>query len=168
MTASEKNSSMIEQVKFSQVAVPWCDEFEKMISGMNFQGSNAQVMADHKLKIMRHLNSFNDTSIPENGTLISLKIRRMAIAEKIMGKFGSFIDIEPPFFCVWGCNIFIGGGVYINREVSIYHNAPVHIGSNVFIGPGVCICTGTHDIDPVVRRESGGSFAYPIVIEDDC
>jgi acetyltransferase-like isoleucine patch superfamily enzyme len=30
----------------------------------------------------------------------------------------------------------------------------------------VCICTGTHDIDPIVRRE-GSSFALPIVIEDD-
>lgn len=38
----------------------------------------------------------------------------------------------------------------------------------MLIGPGVCICTGTHDVDPVVRRESGGSFAYPIAIEDDC
>lgn len=41
------------------------------------------------------------------------------------------------------------------------------IGNNVRIGPGVCIYTGTHDIDQDVRR-SGGSFALPIRIGDDC
>ncbi|CZR67738.1 related to galactoside O-acetyltransferase [Phialocephala subalpina] len=168
MAALEKSQSMIEQAKLSKVPVPWCNEFEKMISGMNFQAQNSQVMSDHKLKIMKQLNSFNDPSVPEHSSLQPLKDRRMGIASQVMGKLGTRVNIEFPFFCVWGCNIFIGNDVYINREVSIYDNAPVTIGNNVLIGPGVCICTGTHDTEPVVRRESGGSFAYPIVIEDDC
>jgi len=44
----------------------------------------------------------------------------------------------------------------------------VFIGNRVLIGPNVIICTGTHDVDPVIRQEAGGSFAYPIRIEDDC
>ncbi|PVH70231.1 maltose o-acetyltransferas-like protein [Cadophora sp. DSE1049] len=168
MAVLEKSHSMIEQVRFSQVPIPWCDEFEKMISGMNFQAQNSQVMSNHKLKIMKQLNSFNDPSIPERSTMQSLKERRMAIAARMMGRLGPDVNIEAPFFCVWGCNIFIDNNVYINREVSIYDNAPVYIGNNVLIGPGVCICTGTHDTDPVIRRDSGGSFAYPIIIENDC
>lgn len=53
------------------------------------------------------------------------------------------------------------------HSVSIHDNAPVHIGNNVLIGPGACICTPTHDTN-AVERGKGGSYALPIVIEDDC
>ncbi|KUJ16586.1 maltose o-acetyltransferase-like protein, partial [Mollisia scopiformis] len=168
MAASKKNPAMIEQVKLSQVSVPWCDEFEKMISGLYFSAAKSDLMQDHKLEIMRKLVSYNDLPIPEHSTIKYLKQHRVQILAQMMGKLGSSVNIEAPFYCIWGCNTFIGDGVYMNREVTIHDNAPVHIGNNVLIGPGVCIMTGTHDTDPVVRKESGASFAYPIVIEDDC
>lgn len=34
MAATSKDHILIEEVKHSAVPVPWCDEFEKMISGM--------------------------------------------------------------------------------------------------------------------------------------
>lgn len=42
------------------------------------------------------------------------------------------------------------------------------IGDGVRIGPGACLCTDTHEVDPDVRRETGGSFSLPIKIYDDC
>jgi maltose O-acetyltransferase len=54
------------------------------------------------------------------------------------------------------------------ERASIYDNAPVHIGNRVLIGPGVCICSVTHNTDATIRREAGGSFAHPIRIGDDC
>ena len=33
MAATTKNQSAIDKVKRSEVPVPWCDEFEAMISG---------------------------------------------------------------------------------------------------------------------------------------
>jgi acetyltransferase-like isoleucine patch superfamily enzyme len=113
----------------------------------------------------------------------------MAIASEMLGSLASNVNIEPPFFCSWGFNILIGKDVYINRQcvslyfftreydlpqpylllmtrVSIYDNALVSIGNRVLIGPHVCICTGTHEIDPLVRKECS-SFALPVVIEDD-
>jgi hypothetical protein len=37
MAALEKNLSIIDEVRnAAQVSVPWCDEFEKMISGMRY------------------------------------------------------------------------------------------------------------------------------------
>ncbi|KAJ5896268.1 uncharacterized protein N7473_005667 [Penicillium subrubescens] len=54
-------------------------------------------------------------------------------------------------------------------SVSIYDNSLVQIGDRVLIGPGVCICTGTHAIDAKSRQENEGtSFALPIIIESDC
>ena len=32
----------------------------------------------------------------------------------------------------------------------------------------VCLCTDTHEVNPELRRETGGSFALPIRIDDDC
>jgi hypothetical protein len=34
MAASKKNPERIAELQQSEIAVPWCDEFEKMISGM--------------------------------------------------------------------------------------------------------------------------------------
>jgi hypothetical protein len=34
MAASSKDQAIIAMVQQSSVPVPWCDEFEKMISGM--------------------------------------------------------------------------------------------------------------------------------------
>ncbi|KZL71399.1 maltose O-acetyltransferase [Colletotrichum tofieldiae] len=169
MSASSKNPETIAIVQRSEVKVPWCDEFEKMISGMCFQSSNDRELVQHKVDVMRRLQSFNDATIPDDATLASLASRRMQVAKGMLGKLGTNANIEPPFFVTWGCNLFVGDGVYINRSVSIYDNAPVTIGDRVLIGPDVCICTGTHDIHWQAREEARGtSFAMPICIEADC
>ncbi|KAH6658912.1 maltose o-acetyltransferas-like protein [Truncatella angustata] len=169
MATSSKDLVIIDVVKQSEVPVPWCDEFEKMISGMHFSAGKVQKLVQHKIAMMRQMRLFNDESIPDDATLSSLTSRRMLIARGLLGKLGANINIEPPFFLTWGCNIFVGDQVYINRGVSIYDNAPVTIGDRVLIGPDVCICTGTHDAHPQARREAHGtSFALPIWIESDC
>ncbi|KAF7947644.1 hypothetical protein EAE96_008725 [Botrytis aclada] len=126
-------------------------------------------MPKFKLNVRRHLLQFNDNSISDEDTLDDLKIRRMAVAKILFGKLGLDTNIEAPLFCTWGCNTFIGKDVYVNRDVSIFDSAPVQIGDRVLIGPGVCICTDTHEIDAVSRKRSQmGSYAKPIVIGDDC
>ncbi|KAM0191705.1 hypothetical protein ACHAPI_008757 [Fusarium lateritium] len=169
MAASKKDPERIAEIHQSEIAVPWCDEFEKMISGMNFATYKSQELMDYKLMAMKRLRSFNDDSIPDGSTLKSLKTRRMAVAKEMFGQLGQDVTIEAPCFHVWGCNIFIGDRVYINREVSIYDNALVTIGDGVLIGPGVCICPATHPADMYSRREVyGTSFALPIRLEAEC
>jgi hypothetical protein len=36
MAATSKNQAVIDQVKRGVTEVPWCDEFEKMVSGMKY------------------------------------------------------------------------------------------------------------------------------------
>jgi hypothetical protein len=62
----------------------------------------------------RKLQSFNDNSIPEGSTLTSLTARRMAVAKGVFGRLGTNVNIESPFFIIWGCNTFVGDGVYMN------------------------------------------------------
>jgi hypothetical protein len=40
----------------------------------------------------------------------------MGIARQILGKLGERVEIEAPFFCGWGSNIFIGDRVYMDRK----------------------------------------------------
>ncbi|KAJ5751966.1 hypothetical protein N7520_008883, partial [Penicillium odoratum] len=135
----------------------------------SFAASRSKELRDFKIITLQKLNDFNDQAIPEGSTLESLKIRRMAVAKGLLGQLGEGANIEPPFFVGWGCNVFIGDGVYINREVSLYDNTLIRIGDRVLLGPGVCICTGTHQSAAKDRKEaSGTSFARPIIIESDC
>ncbi|KAF7903550.1 uncharacterized protein EAF01_006599 [Botrytis porri] len=169
MAAVRFNQDLIKLVETADIAKPMCDEFKKMISGMNFKACLADCMPKFKLNVRRHLLNFNENSINEEDTLDDLKNRRMAVAKTLFGKLGLDTNIEAPLFCTWGCNTFIGKNVYINRDVSIFDSAPVQIGDRVLIGPGVCICTDTHEVDAVSRKQSqAGSYAKPIVIGDDC
>ncbi|KAH8602097.1 trimeric LpxA-like protein [Bisporella sp. PMI_857] len=156
----------IERMKESDVDVPWSKEYERMICGLNFKAANSQAMLDHKLMIRRRLQEFNNEHIGDDDTLETLKERRMAVARQIMGKLGPTTNIEAPLFITWGCQTFIGNGTYINRNVSIYDSAPVSIGNGALIGPGVCICTDTHEVESADRRRNGGSHAKPVRIGD--
>lgn len=78
--------------------------------------SNSRELNEYKLGVMRKLRSFNDDNIPDDATLASLKMRRMTIAKQMLGKMGRDTSIESPFFVIWGCNTFVGNGVYINRQ----------------------------------------------------
>lgn len=82
----------------------------------SFTTSNSGKLMEYKLSTLHKLNEFNDTSIPENSTLASLKDRRMAVAKRMFGRLGKNASIEQAFFVTWGCNTFIGNDVYINRE----------------------------------------------------
>ncbi|KAM0347396.1 hypothetical protein ACHAPU_004917 [Fusarium lateritium] len=169
MAAFNKNPECITELYRSDIAVPWCDEYEKMISGMNFNSNKEKEQRDYKLLAMRKLRSFNDDSIPDDATVASLKRRRMAVAKGMLGQLGEAVNIEPPFYMTWGCNIFIGKNVYINRDVTICDNALVSIGDGVLIGPGVLICTATHPVDMQGRRYvQGTSYAEPVRLESEC
>ncbi|KAF5229659.1 hypothetical protein FAUST_10296 [Fusarium austroamericanum] len=169
MAATIKDPQRIVEIRESEIPVPWCDDFGKMISGMNLDISGSPALNDYKLGVMRKLRAFNNDDIPDDATLSSIKMKRMALAKQMIGRMGKSVNIETPFFIVWGCNTFIGNGVYMNREISIYDNALVSIGDNVLIGPGVCICTTTHATDIKGRREAQGtSYSLPIRIESDC
>jgi hypothetical protein len=134
MAATIKDPQRIVEIRESDIPVPWCDEFGKMISGMksvcshqicmtrcltctsSLDISNSPELNDYKLGVMRKLRSFNNDDIPDDATLASIKMKRMATAKQMLGKMGKQVTIEPPFFVIWGCNTFVGNGVYINRE----------------------------------------------------
>ena len=61
--------------------------------------------------------------------------------------------IESPFQCDYGFNIHFEGFAFINYNCTILDTAPVYIGKDTFIAPGVCIACAGHGIHPEERLE---------------
>ena len=79
---------------------------------------------------------------------------------------GGNVWIEPPFYCDYGSNIFLGDNVYFNFNCVVLDPVKVEIGSNVLLGPSVQIYAATHPLDAAPRR-TGLEFAKRIRIGSD-
>jgi maltose O-acetyltransferase len=88
---------------------------------------------------------------------------RYALLGELLGGVGKSVEIEPPFFCDYGSNIYLGENFYANFNCVILDPAEVRIGDNVFLGPGVHLYTAYHPLDPT-ERNSGYESAKPIWI----
>ena len=88
------------------------------------------------------------------------------IYKELFGTAREGLWIEPPFYCDYGTNIYIGERVFFNFNCVVLDPAEVHIGSNVLFGPAVQIYTATHPFDWRVRRQ-WLEAAHPIEIGSD-
>ncbi|WP_374439825.1 sugar O-acetyltransferase [Pseudomonas panipatensis] len=73
--------------------------------------------------------------------------------------------IRPPFIMDKG-SITLGDNVFINSGCIFLDNAHIEIGDRTLIGPGVKLCTTTHDIRPEKRHS--GNIDTPIRIGRNC
>jgi maltose O-acetyltransferase len=102
-----------------------------------------------------------------NRTSQEKSAERLALLRECLGSIGSAVWIEPPFFCDYGKNIFLGEAVYMNFGCVILDCARVTIGRQSFLGPYVQLLTAHHPIDPV-SRSAGRELASPISIGERC
>lgn len=131
-------------------------EKEKMLAGEMFNCLDPILNAEREeiRKIVTRFNQEEDFSA------------RQVILRELLGEMGQNTVIDPPFYCVYGKNIFLGEQVFLNRLCNILDSNEVHIGSRTMIGPGVQIYTGAHELQ-VKLRNQGYEVARPIVIEED-
>lgn len=133
-------------------------EREKMVAGGLYRPADPELSA-LRLNARRLTRLFNATTEQEPD-------RRRAILTELFGRIGPRFEVEPDFRCDYGFNIRAGDNLYINFGCVILDVAPVVIGRNAMLAPGVHIYTATHPLDPV-ERASGLEFAKPITIGDD-
>lgn len=86
-----------------------------------------------------------------------------AILRDLLGGCGNQFQINQPFRCDYGSNIFIGEGFFANFNLTILDEAEVRIGDNVFIGPNVSIYTACHPLDAETRNTLV-EWAEPVII----
>lgn len=85
------------------------------------------------------------------------------ILRELLGGYGEWFQVNQPFRCDYGCNIFIGEGFFANFNLTILDEAAVRIGDNVFIGPNVSIYTACHPLDAETRN-TAVEWAEPVTI----
>ncbi|THW10694.1 hypothetical protein D6D24_07742 [Aureobasidium pullulans] len=174
--AKSKNEAIIARAR-DLANVPWCEEYEKMISGMlncltlrllNNSSYNAFVpeLLTGRFRARKLASQYN-APIPEEMTEDELMSKRAEILKKFFGSLGKNSCIEPPLNVDYGCNILVGDDFYSNFGLTILDCCLVEIGDRVMFGPNVSILSATHQTDIQSRRD-GVEFALPVFIGDDC
>lgn len=133
-------------------------EREKMVAGTPYRPADPELTA-LRLRARRLCRLFNTSNEEEPA-------RRDSLLRELFGRLGERFEVEPDFRCDYGCNIFAGESLFMNFGCVVLDVAPVVLGANAFLGPGVHLYTATHPIDPV-ERASGVEHARPITIGDD-
>lgn len=130
-------------------------EKQRMLAGELYLASDPELVKERQRArdLLREYNATWTAEIP----------RRLAILSRLFGQIGPRVEIEPPFRCDYGYNIFAGDGLYMNFGCVVLDCAPVHIGENVLFGPYVQLLAADHPRDPELRR-GGRELAAPIRI----
>lgn len=131
---------------------------QRLLAGESYLADDPELLADRyccRLATER----LNATGVSDDAT-------RQAILRELLGGLGEETEILSPFQCDYGYQIQIGSRSFINFGAVILDSAPVRIGDDVQIGPGVHLITPTHPLDSDERR-TRIEFAAPITICDD-
>ncbi len=126
-----------------------------MLAGELYRATDSDLVAERQ-KARGLTRLYNSTTEQEQDLRSQILFELFAVA-------GPTIEIEPPFYCDYGSNIYAGDGFYMNFGCVILDCNRVDIGEKVMCGPSVQIYTATHPTDPEVRL-SGLELAAPVQI----
>lgn len=131
---------------------------EKMMAGELYLASDPELV-QMRLRARQMTRAYNSTVESETDV-------RRAILNRLLGKMSPKIEIEPPFRCDYGVNIFLGDNFYANFGCVILDCGRVEIGDNVLFGPNVQIFAAHHPLDAPTRA-SGLELGSNIKIGSD-
>ncbi len=90
--------------------------------------------------------------------------RRAALAG-LLAAIGEGTQIRLPFYCDFGDGIQLGARCFVNFNCTMLDGAPVTLGDECLLGPGVQLITATHPLDPAPRR-AAWEQALPVTLAD--
>lgn len=102
--------------------------------------------------------------------------KRTAILQELLGGIGENVEIDTPFHCDHGNNIFLGNDVIIGINCTFVDNAEIRIGNRVLIASNVQFYTSSHPVLPQERLVSNWkeqqttffrTYARPIEVKDN-
>ena len=132
-------------------------EREKMLAGNLYDALDPNLVADrYRVRdLCQQLNASKDAD----------EDLRRGLCEKIFGKGGDTVWMQPPFYCDYGTNIELGERVFFNFNCVVLDVCRVRIGDYTMFGPCVQILTPMHPMNAVLRRT--GEYGKPIEIGAD-
>jgi maltose O-acetyltransferase len=130
-------------------------ELEKMLAGDLYNAGDEELVR-MRLKSRDLCGQYNATSHDNSD-------QRNALLKELLGACTNRIDIQAPFYCDYGNNIFAGDNLFMNFNCVVLDCATVTFGNNVFIAPNVQIYTAHHPI-MASERIKGPELASPVTI----
>ena len=100
-----------------------------------------------------------------NATRDSQQEERRRILQDLFGAGGDTVWMQPPFYCDYGSNIYLGTRVFFNFNCVVLDVCEVRIGDYTLFGPGAQILTPLHPFNAELRRER--EFGKPVEIGAD-
>jgi maltose O-acetyltransferase len=132
-------------------------EMDKMLAGELYDPLDPELVAA-RVRARDLCQELNATREGEQ------EIRRRILTE-LFGSGGESVWMQPPFFCDYGANIYLGERVFFNFNCVVLDVCQVRIGDFSQFGPAVQIYTATHPMNAELRRKQ--EFGKPIEIGAD-
>ncbi len=120
--------------------------WEQMLSGEIYDATHPA--------LLRRLEATREKLWEFNNLRPSQVAEQKAILHELLGGHGEWFQINQPFRCDYGSNIYIGEGFFANFNLTVLDEAEVRIGDHVFIGPNVSIYTACHPLDAATRNKA--------------
>jgi maltose O-acetyltransferase len=132
-------------------------QYERMLAGELYDASDPQLFR-MRIKAREAMQVYNQTPYDRE--------MRTHLLKSLLGKMGTNVDIQTPFFCDYGTHIEVGDNFFANFNCVFLDCNYIKIGNTVFLGPQVQIYATYH---PVVAEEriKGPEFAAPVTIGDN-
>lgn len=131
------------------------NEQEKMVRGEPYDASDTVLVAARVRA--RRLNQRLSALDPADHDA------HVALVRELIGGVGESSWVEAPFYCDYGEQIRLGDRVFVNMGCIFLDAAPIVLGDDVQLGPGVQLLTSDHPRD-AARRAAVLETAYPISI----
>ncbi len=132
-------------------------EREKMLAGELYDPTDPALIAER--------DRARDLCWALNATGEADKIERRRITSALFARGGDTVGMQPPFFCDYGSNIYLGEKTFFNFNCVVLDVAEVIIGDYTLFAPNVQIYTATHPMNARTRRTL--ELARPIRIGSD-
>ncbi len=116
-------------------------------------------------ELVRDRDRARDLCQTLNATREGQADERRRIVRELFGAGGESVWVQPPFYCDYGTNIWLGERVFFNFNCVVLDVCEVRVGDFTLFGPAVQIYTATHPMNAAQRRTR--EFARPIVIGSD-
>ena len=132
-------------------------ELEKMLAGQLYNPFVPELveLRNRARDLCQDLNLSRESDQP---------LRRQIFLQ-LLADGGESVVIQPPFFCDYGRNIFLGRNVFFNFNCVVLDVCRVEVGEFTLIGPSVQIYTAMHPLNADLRRVQ--EYAKPVVIGSD-
>lgn len=124
-------------------------ERERMLRGESYNARDEALLATaHRARAL--LAAYTTTPSTDLA-------QRQTILSQLLGGIGEEVWIEPPFFCDYGENIYLGARCFVNFNCVFLDSAEIRVGENALIGPAVQLLTPSHPLRAADRIVTGES-----------